>query len=237
MNFIENLGYIFMIIVVTGICFWQYLKTMNEREADILASSGLSRKEIRAKMRARKKNIWLLGAIVLVWLISVIAAFGGSGYFFALILSAAACIAIWYSLSNTDTLQLIAMKFLIAPVGLAVGFYLGKMLNLPGAWTYILGLIGAAGFVVITHLIHNTMFDDLDDDEDEEAPAETPARNQVASATPNRVTTNRTTSTRHRRTQAVRDDSDHAFDAYIIEELSKTEEGRQQLIDMLRRGR
>ncbi len=254
MNFLENLGYLFLIVIVTGICFWQYRNTMNDRAANTLAAAGLTKKEIRKKQRARRKNMWLIGAIVAVWLIATFLAFGGIDAVFFFIVSIFSCIAIWYSLNNTDTMQLTAMKFLIAPIGLALGFYIGKAINLPGIWTYVIGILTAVILIAVTHFIHRAMVDDLDDDDeddeddDEEEPrpmrsyedpnAGTYVRREAARQAVNGNSRNRegTPNNRHRRNVQASDETDHNLDAYIVEQLSRTEEGRQQLLDMLRRG-
>ena len=242
--FVSNLGYIFLIVVVTCICFWQYTRTMNDRAEEQLGEANLTKKERRAKLHARYKNLWLFGAIVVFWLLIVVTAFSDGGLLLALIFTIAAAIGVWYCVYNADDLQTVAFKFLSAPLGLTVGFAIGKLLNLQGIWTYIFGIAGAIVFVAITHYIHFKACDRLDDDEEDEEDDEddTPATARSANGTRHqgvyrapRVNSDRPTNSNRRTSEREHDDGDRNFDAYIIEQLSKTEEGRQQLIEMLKR--
>lgn len=244
---LDNFGYIFLLVLFSLICFWQFAHVMNERAKTQSMEIGLSRKEARVKQRDRYRKICFLIGCGIVWLIVVIWSIASGNFFVSLLLTAIiAALIVYAAMGSIDEEKTIAFKHLAGPLGLAEGFALGIMLKL-GVFTYILGIALAVGCIAGIHFICRDSIDDLDDEE-EEAPVhvEVPQHRErtgevyrVPSTTSAPTNKEKTTTKRRRRTKPKADEESDAVDRdrYIIEQLAKTEEGREQLLEMLRAGK
>ncbi|MBQ1528445.1 hypothetical protein IIZ77_02235 [Candidatus Saccharibacteria bacterium] len=260
---LDNLGYIFLSVVVSCICFGLAQQSMKDQLTTEIETSNFTKKQVRAKYREHARNVRLLWIIGLVWLASIVITLIGSSAIVALIFTVAAILGLGYLLikKKPGKKQVDTIKFLAVALGLGLGLILGKLIN-AGAVTYFTGIAGAVAIPVIVYFVAKADFDDIDDDDDEEpAPArevvtqptstpeplvrhEEPTPQQARTARPTAgyrpakaTSENVNNPPRRRRSglQAQSDDGgDRNFDSYIIEQLSKTEEGRQQLIAMLK---
>ncbi|MBQ3293679.1 hypothetical protein IJG96_00910 [Candidatus Saccharibacteria bacterium] len=250
-----NIMYIFLSVVVSGICFYLAFNSMKEQFEQELEMSVLTKKETRAKRREHSRKVWLFVAAELVWLVSIVVALSGSDYFVAFILTAAAIVGLGYLLIKCpNEKQTITIKFLSVALGLGLGLVIGTLIK-AGTVTYFLGICFAIALPVLVHFVGKANIDDIDDDDDEEparevTTAQPPHDEEPAQpvrmaqptvgyrpAKPNKETVNRSTRRRRSGLKAENDGGEREFDVYIIEQLSKTEEGREQLLQLLRANR
>ncbi len=255
-----NIGYIFFSVVVSCICFSLAQQSMKDQLEEMLKESVLTKKEVRAKYREHTRNIRLLWIIGIVWLASIVLALSGSDSTIAFLFTVAAVAGLGYLLiKKANGKQVIAIRFLAVALGLGFGLVLGNAIH-AGTVTYFLGIACAVAFAVLAYFVGKGYTDDLEDEEDDDEPAPverrepttpptTSTRNEKPTPTPKtaRPTTgyrpakatkeNVNNPPRRRRSEpnARSDDGgDRNFDTYIIEQLSKTEEGRQQLLQLLK---
>lgn len=173
---LDNFGYIFLLVLFSLICFWQFAHVMNERAKTQSMEIGLSRKEARTKQRDRYRKICFLIGCGIVWLIVVIWSIASGNFFVSLLLTAIiAALIVYAAMGSIDEEKTIAFKHLVGPLGLAEGFTLGIMLKL-GVFTYILGIALAAGCIAGIHFICRDSIDDLDDEEEAPVWGEVPER-------------------------------------------------------------
>lgn len=258
----QRLGYVLLAIGVAIICFWLYVSELNKRLAEQQENDGLPKQEYLNKRRDQARKYWLIGAIGLVWLTFTVFAIGGDGVCLTISLLSSAIILFGVGClvyGKFDEGHFIALKFLLTALGFGFGLALGLSL-FRGALAFVTALICAALFPIGIHELHKRAVCDFDPDEEKEygptpavpiRPAQATRPNtQPTTAQPPRTyyrpayrpayrpvtTTNQPV---HRRTvpaQAPADqNSDWQLNAFIVEQLSKTKEGRQYLVEVLKK--
>ncbi len=248
-----NIMYVFLSVVVSGICFYLAFNSLKEQFEQELEESVLTKKETRAKRREHSHKVWLFGAIALIWLASVVVALFGSDCIVAFIFTAAAIVGLGYLLIKyPNKQQITTIKILSVALGLGLGLVIGTIIR-AGTVTYFLGIAGAIALPVLAHFVSKANIDDIDDDDDEEEPVREVTTAQPAhNATPaqpvriaqptegyrpakaNQETVNHSTRRRRSGLKSENGDDEREFDDRAIKEICKTEEGRAQLLQLLR---
>ena len=255
-----NIGYIFFSVVVSCICFSLAQQSMKDQLEEMLKESVLTKKEVRAKYREHTRNVRLLWIIGIVWLGYFVLALSGSDSTIAFLFMVAAVAGLGYLLiKKANGKQVIAIRFLAVALGLGFGLVLGNAIH-AGTVTYFLGIACAVAFAVLAYFVGKGHTDDLEDEEDDDEPAPverreptTPPTTSTRNEKPTQTTKTARPTTGYRPAKATKenvnnpprrrrsepnarsdDGGDRNFDTYIIEQLSKTEEGRQQLLQLLK---
>lgn len=250
-----NIMYIFLSVVVSGICFYLALRSLNEKYEQELEESVLTKKELRAKRREHTRDVCFFGAATLIWLLSIVLALCGVDYVVALFLTVAAIGGLAYLLiKRPNEKQTEAIKFLSIALGLGLGLVLGTLIK-AGTVTYFMGICFAIALPIAVHFIGKVNIDDIDDDDDADEPVRevtttrtTPPRNEnpekpVRTTQPtfgyrpakaNKENVNHPPRRRRSGLKAENDGGERELDDTIIKELAKTEEGRKQLLELLR---
>lgn len=152
--FWNNLGYIILLVVATGLGYFLWNSVMNQRVKNYMEHEDLSDKKRREVAREAAEESLAILVRLIIWCVIGVSALLGSvlDLILVIVLTCEALYYIYREVYQTEKLQSAAMTFLAVPFGTLIAIFGMKYLGL--VWGIIIGI----AIVVIVKVFGSTTY-------------------------------------------------------------------------------
>lgn len=152
--FWNNLGYIILLVVTTGLGFFLWNSVTDQRVKNYMESADLSDKQRRAVAKEASENSLSILVRLVIWCVIGVGALLGNilDLILVIVLTGEALVYIYREAYRTDKLRSAAMTFLSVPFGTLIAIFAMKYLGL--VWGIIIGI----AIVVIVKVFGSTSY-------------------------------------------------------------------------------